>query len=160
MTRISRFVSAAAIATALSLTPVFAQDPAPAPQDHARLDRGMRGKHGMHGRFGEAIGLTDAQKQQIEEIHKTDGEQMRTLHQQLAEKRRALESSLAADQIDRTSVETLVQEIGALQTDMLRKQTDLRIKVMQVLTPEQRQKMSEMHGKRGFGRGFKRGGIN
>jgi protein CpxP len=151
MNKVLRLVSAGVAVAVLSVGTAFAQDPAPEqPGFHGKRHmRGFKGHGGMGMRFSEALGLTEAQKQQIEEIRKADGDRMREMHQTLAEKRRALEDALATYPVNRATVDALVTEIGTAQTEMMRHQTELRIKMLDILTPEQRQKMTEMRGERG-----------
>ena len=145
MHRFSRVLSAAALgcAVALSGATAFAQEPTPdaTPREGKFMKRHGRGHGGFGMRHAEALNLTDAQKQQMQEIRRAEGEAMRTLHDSLAEKRRALEAALAAEQVNRATVDSLVQEIGAAQTELLRRQTELRLKMHEVLTPEQREQM-------------------
>ena len=150
MNKVLRLVSAGVAVAVLSVGTAFAQDPAPEPGTHGKRHmRGFKGHGGMGMRHAEALGLTEDQKQRLAEIHKADGERMRQVHQTLAEKRRALDDALATYPVNRAAVDALIVEIGAAQTEMMRHQTEMRIQMLEVLTPEQRQKMSEMRGKRG-----------
>lgn len=167
-------VAIAALATlTLAGATVFAQDAAPAPsgnqpQQGDRLDRegrkGRAGKGGerhgrgrgrMFGRAAELIGLTDEQRTRIDEIRKADGEAIKAARTATIEKRRSLEEALSAETVDQSAVDARILELSASQTEMMRLTSATRVKVMQVLTAEQRTKLREARGAH-QGRHFKR----
>lgn len=166
--------AAAALATlTLAGVTVSAQDATPAPTDNPpqqsdRLDRegrrGRAGKGGMrhergHGRMfdraAELIGLTDEQRTRIDEIQKADGEAIKAARSVTVEKRRSLEEALTAEPVNQAAIDARILELSAAQTEMMRLTTGTRVKVMQVLTAEQRTKLREARGAH-QGRRFKR----
>ncbi len=170
-------VAAAALATlTLAGATVFAQDAAQAPSDNPaqqgeRLDqqgregrKGRAGKGGerhgrghgrMFGRAAELIGLTDEQRTRIDEIRKADGEAIKAARSVTVEKRRSLEEALTAETVNQSAVDARILELSAAQTEMMRLTSATRVKVMQVLTAEQRTKLREARGAH-QGRLFKR----
>lgn len=155
------FAAAVLAAFAFTSTPALGQDAAQTPSDNPpqqgeRLDREGRkgragkgvGRHGrahgqMFGRAAELIGLTDEQRTRIEEIRKADGEAHKAARNNVAEKRRSLEEAMAAEPVSQATVDSLILELSAAQTEMMRLSTGTRMKVMQVLTAEQRAKLKE-----------------
>ncbi|MBK6316449.1 MAG: Spy/CpxP family protein refolding chaperone [Blastocatellia bacterium] len=156
------FAAASLFALALAGSPVLAQDAAQAPSDNPaqqgeRLDRqgregrkgragrggGRHGRGGMFGRAAELIGLTDEQRTRIDEIRKADGEAHKAARSNVAAKRRSLEEAMAAEPVSQSTVDSMILELSAAQTEMMRLSTGTRMKVMQVLTPEQRTKLKE-----------------
>ena len=155
------FAAAVLAALAFAGAPALAHDAAQTPSDNPpqqgdRLDRDGRkgragkggGRHGrahgqMFGRAAELIGLTDEQRTRIEEIRKADGEAHKAARSNVAEKRRSLEEAMVADPVSQATVDSLILELSAAQTEMMRLSTGTRMKVMQVLTPEQRTKLKE-----------------
>jgi len=139
---------------------VLAQDaakpPADSPQQGERLDRdgrfGRAGKgrmrHGRghdfaYGRAAELIGLTDEQRTRIEEIRKADAAALEAAHTAMAEKRRSLEEAINAEPANQATIDSLINELSVAQTEVTRVSTGTRLKVLQVLTPDQRTKLRE-----------------
>lgn len=158
------FAAAALAALVLAGGPAFAQDAAQAPSDNStekgeRLDREGRegrkgragkswkrhgrGHDGMFGRMAESIGLTDDQRTRIEEIRKADSEALKAARTAMSEKRRSLEQAINAEPANQSAIDAQINELSAAQTEMMRLSTGTRLKVLQVLTPEQRTKMRE-----------------
>ncbi|WP_439637973.1 Spy/CpxP family protein refolding chaperone [Spirulina sp.] len=129
-----------------------------APQEIAQRGPGGQGQgRGPGGdwmppmlQFAEQLGLSDAQRSEIEAIHtqaKTDSEAMRTQVEAAHEQMQTLMASDATDA-------ELRQRHNQMQ-DLHREMGDRRFETMlatrNVLTPEQRVKMQELHGS-GMGR--------
>lgn len=147
MRRLVGSISAAALAVALCVSTGMAQSAASEPEQHGHgRHHGKAFKHhgfglGFSGRHAEALGLTEDQRKRLEEIHVEEREALKALHQQLMDKRRALEDALATDPVNRGTVDLLVQELGTAHENILRKQTDMRIRMLEVLTPDQREQL-------------------
>jgi Spy/CpxP family protein refolding chaperone len=107
---------------------------------------------GMGMRMGSPVGmglplarlnLTGAQRQQIRAIV----QQHRTDIQPLAQRARAARAGLltaeAADPLDDNAVRAKAVELAAIQGDLAVARAHLRADVLQVLTPEQQQKVRE-----------------
>jgi Spy/CpxP family protein refolding chaperone len=169
------FAAAALVALALAGSPALAQDATQAPADNPpqqgdRLDREGRGRGGradkggrhqgrghgrMFGRAAELIGLTDEQRTRIDEIRKADGESLKAARGVMSEKRRSLEEAVLAEPVNQAAIDARINEFSAAQTEMMRLSTGTRLKVMQVLTAEQRTKLREARDAH-KGRHFKR----
>lgn len=155
---LKKFSAVAAIAGALLLSTavVFSQDPPPRP-DGPPGPRGPfgHGRHGPGGRGGfgplEGLNLTDAQKDQIKQIHESFAEsnkalreQMRTLHENQAQ------SDPMSGNFDEAAFRSAAEARAKLQVELEVAHAKLMSQVANVLTAEQRAQMAERrkHGRR------------
>jgi periplasmic protein CpxP/Spy len=114
---------------------------------HGRHHDGM-----MRERFAEQLGLSEEQRTRIREIREAEGETFRTLHQSVAEKRRALEEAMLADPNNQGAIDAASSALAAARTELERHGQATQQKVYQVFTPEQRERLRAMraeHGDRG-----------
>lgn len=109
----------------------------------------------MFDRAADLVGLTAEQRTRIDEIQKADSEAIKAARSVTVEKRRSLEDALTAEPINQAAIDARILELSAAQTEMMRLTTGTRVKVMQVLTAEQRAKLREARGAH-QGRRFKR----
>ena len=150
-----KFSVAASIAGALLLTTaavVFSQNPPQRPDGPPGPPRGPFG-HGPHGRrgpggpgdFGPLAGLnlTDAQKEQIKQIHESFGaqtkalrDQMRTLHETQSD---------PVTNFDEAAVRAAAEARARVQVEMEVAHAKMMSQVANVLTAEQRAQMAERH---------------
>jgi Spy/CpxP family protein refolding chaperone len=118
-------------------------------------ERGEGRRHGRHHggmmreHIAEALGLTEEQRTRIREIREADGEAMRTLHQTVADKRRALEAAMLADPNNQGAIDAASNELAAARTELERHGQAMQQKVYQVFTPEQRERLRAMRAERG-----------
>ena len=148
---IGGFVVAAAAAAAL---PVLAQGHHGG-GNMASMDHGRMGHGGGMGasprhieRMLDSINATEAQRSQIKKIVETARADMKTQREagrSLHDKSRAL---LAAPTIDTNALEQVRQQMLTHHEQVSRKALQVQIEVAQVLTPEQRAKLSEQMAKR------------
>lgn len=122
------------IALALAATATFAFA-----GDHGH--RGPGRKHGgpVQDHF-EQLGLSDAQKQQIAAIRKSDAEKNRELYANFHAKRMELRDLRAAGD----PAETLRGELQSMAQQVKAAKDALHEKILTVLTPEQRARLEEM----------------
>lgn len=135
---------------------------------HAQPYDGNPGKGYGWGRGGKRIemlktklGLTDAQVQQIKAIHVDRRAQCKPYREQIRPLRKQMRALLQADVINEAQIIALHTKIRSIKQVMGEQRLQSRLKMMRVLTKEQRVKLAQSFGKRkrGFGkRGFgKRG---
>ena len=150
-------ISGIGAALLLSTAVVFSQNPPPRP-DGPPGPRGPLG-HGPHGPGGRGdfgplsgLNLTDAQKEQIKQIHESFAEQAKALREQM----RTLHES-QRDAMSGTFDEAAVRAAAEARAKLHVEQEVLHAKIMSqvanVLTPEQRAQMAERHKNRGGGMG-------
>jgi len=94
-------------------------------------------------RLREQLGLTPEQVTRIQELLKAHRNDVFPLRQQLQAKTHELRNALDAPQPDATTVGQLLLERRALQRQLWEKQQKLRADLESVLTPEQKQKLTE-----------------
>ena len=145
-----------------AITAVFVASVAVAsgPQQPQRRGPGMGGPGGPGGRgFGPGImrELTDEQREQVRAILEEERGDAEGGRGDMG-LRRQLEAELLADAPNDQKIEELKSQILAAQAEGLSKHIDVRKRVAQVLTPEQRAKARERlaqapEGRRGEGRG-------
>ena len=153
MSPVKKFLLASSLA--LGLGPLAANEAFSQP-----MGEGMHG--GMHHRGGEmmkhmrALGLSEAQRDQIFKIHHDQVPAMREQMKQVQKARTDLRQIAMADKFDEPRARQAADaQAKALSTmAVMRAQTMNRVR--QVLTPEQRQKMDQMrehHGMEMRGKG-------
>ena len=142
-------VAAALLLTATAV--VFSQDPPQRPEGPPG-PRGPfgHGRHGPGGRGGfgplEGLNLTDAQRDQIKQIHesfaestKTLREQMRTLHENQAQ------GDPMSSNFDEAAFRSAAEARAKIQVEMEVAHAKMMSQVANVLTAEQRAQMAERH---------------
>ena len=123
---------------------------------HGRGDRAQ-----MRDRIAEKLGLTDAQRTQLEQQRTADGEAIKAARQAVQEKRQALEDAMISDPSNQNAIDMRRAELAQAQGEMVRQSTASRTRALQVLTAEQREMLkqirTEMRNRREAGRGRSNG---
>jgi protein CpxP len=120
--------------------------------------RGWRGHgpHGMDRLFGE-LGLTEAQKGEIEQIRENHRQTIQPLLEELRTKRRQVHELSRAESFDEVTVRQRLTEIADLEARLMAEQFRIRQEMLGVLTPEQKaqfeQKREEFKTRRSERRG-------
>jgi protein CpxP len=145
-----KFSVAAAIAGALLLMTaavVFSQNPPQRPDGPPGPPRGPFG-HGPHGPrgaggFGPLAGLnlTDAQKEQIKQIHEGFAEQTKALRDQMRTLHESQRDPLS--NFDEAAVRAAAEARAKVQVEMEVAHAKMMSQVVNVLTAEQRAQMAE-----------------
>ncbi len=150
LTRSKKFIGGLALAGTMALTGItgFAQEQTPTPNqgETKRLGRGHRAGKGVHGmrrggmfgRFGAQLNLTDAQKQQMEQISARYKESFKAMRGQGREGRGDGFDALTDGTFNEAAVRAAAQARANAQVE----KTVLRARMMSemyaVLTPEQK----------------------
>ena len=106
----------------------------------------------------QQLGLTPEQQKKVDELRQAMKTKAGPVRDQLRTKRSELQALWQAPSPDRAAIVAKMRELSALRDQMTEAQVDFRLGMSSVLTPEQRAKMKEMHGKRGQGKQGRRGG--
>ena len=146
---LKRFSAAAAIAGALVLMTaavVFSQDPPQRPDGppgppHGPFGHGPRGPGGLGPLAG--LNLTDAQKEQIKQIHESFAEQTKALRDQMRTLHQGQGDPLS--NFDETAVRSAAEARAKVQVEMEVAHAKMMSQVANVLTAEQRAQMAERH---------------
>ena len=146
-------IKAIALASALSITAAGSVALAQTTEGTHEGAAGAHGWHrggrgGGHGEFFGGLNLTDAQKQQIKQIHESHQTALEPLMQQMRTKRQELWQLQGGQTFDEALVQQKLTEIAGLEAKLMGEQFRMRQETMNVLTPDQKtqleQRRSEM----------------
>gem|GEM_PF-3282176 len=120
-------------------------------------EKGFRGPGG-HG-FGlclalrdPALGVTEAQADQLKPLCRAQRDRMRSLGDSLGDLHDAVRAELDKDAPDFARVSALHQQIATLKTEMAKQHVELRGQARAILTAEQQATLKELLDSRGSGR--------
>ena len=82
--------------------------------------------------------LTDGQRERIRQLHLEQREAMLPLQNQIGEKRAHLRTLTTGEEPDRAAANRIIEEMGALRTEMMKLRLEHRMEVRGLLTDEQR----------------------
>ena len=102
----------------------------------------------MHGRMFKDLGLSPEQEKKVEENRKAQREEMSKLRKEIVAKQEALQDALKSPSLTMESVTPAVNEIKALQGQMLDQRIRGIFAVKDILTPEQFAKFQQMTANR------------
>ncbi len=94
-----------------------------------------KGGPGQHDMMFKGLNLTDAQKQQIRDIMKSQRENMK---RPSLEERRAMHDLIASDTFDKAKAEAQIDKMEAQHKAMALSRTETQNKIYNILTPEQK----------------------
>jgi Spy/CpxP family protein refolding chaperone len=116
-----------------------------------------RGPHGPGGRgfggpgFGplmiEVLDLTEEQQARIDALRESTFGERDAMREQAAQLHQELRALWAADEPDREAILAKMAEMDGQRQQQRVKMVDFRLAVREILTPEQRQKLSELQAK-------------
>ncbi len=98
----------------------------------------------MRAYLAEQLGLTDAQKSQIKQIHQNHKETIKPLVQELRAKRQDLHKSFNADNYDEALATQKFSEMASLKAKLMGEKLKVRKEMLSVLTPEQKAKFEQL----------------
>ncbi len=90
------------------------------------------------------LGLTDAQVTQLRDLRQQEREALRTVAQQIAEKRRALGEALQAGSTDATALGQLLVDIQNLRKQIQTTNENFRSQALALLTADQKAKLAQL----------------
>lgn len=116
-----------------------AADTTAAPTDSKPMmhHKGMHG--GQHEMMFKGLNLTDAQKQQIRDIMKSQRENMK---RPSLDERRAMHALIASDTFDKAKAEAQIDKMEAQHKDMALSRIETQNKIYNILTPEQKKQFN------------------
>ncbi len=97
---------------------------------------------GMNPYFASDLNLTEAQRSQLQSKYDAFVAQMNPLREKMFSKKMELRDLWAKANPDQAKISAKQQEIQALQNQMQEKATNYQLECRQMLTPEQREKMT------------------
>ncbi|MEA2414125.1 MAG: periplasmic protein CpxP/Spy [Thermoanaerobaculia bacterium] len=125
----------------------FAQTAAPGTHQH-------NGHRAGFGRMAAKLNLTDAQKQQMKDIHTADHERNQQLY---ADFRAKLQEFRSLKQANDPKADDVKAELNSMRPQMEAARNASRDAMLSILTPEQRDQLKAGREARGFARGFAAG---
>ncbi|WP_167884219.1 Spy/CpxP family protein refolding chaperone [Leptospira idonii] len=104
-----------------------------------------------HGKFLEKmakdLGLTADQKKRIEKVHSDSKQAKEDYENKQDALRKELHALLSADNLDKSAIRSKMEEVSKVKIDSKMLWIDDRIKINEILTPEQRAKQKEIFKK-------------
>jgi len=108
-------------------------------------DRPMRGdygqgyqRHSPNPAMMDQLNLTDDQKSKIDEIKLASGKNSLQRQNKINELEAQLTSAITQDKVDKSKVNSLIDEIGKLRTENRKARMDDHLKIRELLTDNQR----------------------
>ena len=98
-----------------------------------------KGGPGQHDMMFKGLNLTDAQKQQIRDIMKSQRENMK---RPSLEERRAMHDLIASDTFDKAKAEAQIDKMEAQHKAMALSRLETQNKIYNILTPEQKKQFN------------------
>lgn len=106
------------------------------------------GKHGGMTRMFKHLDLSEAQRDQLFEIRHNQRPAMREKMKELRQSRSALRELAAAESSDEAKVKAAAEQQSRVRAELIVMRTEAMHTMLQVLTPEQKQKLSEKRQQR------------
>ncbi|MDP0671050.1 ATP-independent periplasmic protein-refolding chaperone Spy [Klebsiella pneumoniae] len=116
-----------------------AADTTTAPSDSKPMMMHHKGGPGQHDMMFKGLNLTDAQKQQIRDIMKSQRENMK---RPSLEERRAMYDLIASDTFDKAKAEAQIDKMEAQHKAMALSRLETQNKIYNILTPEQKKQFN------------------
>jgi Spy/CpxP family protein refolding chaperone len=138
------FILASLLCLATAALPAAAQD------GHGPDQARSHEHHGNHGRWWDnphvarKIGLSDAQKRQMDEIFDKHRPQLKLLNATLKKEEAALHPLLQADNLDEHKVLHQIDTVAQARANLEKANARMLFGLRKVLTPEQWKKLQEM----------------
>ena len=125
---------------------------------------GRRGRHGAmrrhHGDMMAELDLSDRQKEQIRGIRQAQERRMIPLNADLKTAGLDLRELMQAERPNQARIDAAIDKLADLRADAHKERVKSMLAIRDVLTDEQRKKLKEARGGRGFGmRGMHRMGM-
>lgn len=99
------------------------------------------------------LSLTDDQIKKLEELEDADEDKVEALQAELKDLKDRKHELMKARPVDVNLVSEVVTKLGATQTELMLIRTGMKAAALNVLTPEQRDKLLGMHGRMMAGKG-------
>lgn len=106
-------------------------------------------------RMTENLDLSDEQTKKVRTISDNYRPKMRSLADDMRANRQQLREVMRADTVDQGKVKKLARKMGDQKADKIILRGKMHAEVNKILNKEQREKMRERKGRRGYGRGYK-----
>jgi periplasmic protein CpxP/Spy len=102
----------------------------------------------MMGMYADYLDLTDAQRSQMKDIMTKEKGTLKPLMQQLAQSRQQLKQLESASTFDEEKVRAVATQQTQTMTELTVQKARIKSEMMQVLTPDQKDKMAKFEARR------------
>lgn len=107
----------------------------------------------QNGKKGFNLDLSEEQKTQMETLRFSLQKSMLPLKNELGEKKAKMKTLSTAEKADMKAINTLIDEMGAIKTQMAKQKASHKQEVRKILTEEQRIIFDSHKGRKGKGKG-------
>ena len=108
----------------------------------------MKHENGAWQEEEKSLGLTEEQRAKMKTLREAGKTQQEALRNDLKAKHEALRQELDAAKPNRGKAEAIVKDISALEEKIGLNRVDMVLKIREILTPEQYQKLQALHEKK------------
>ena len=151
-----RFVASVGLGTLLSLAPVLAAAPPPPPPEAPDGPPEYDEHEGTHGRFHERfierltekLDLTAEQSQAVDAAFQAQRQNWETNRPRMKAARETLEQRVHAETLDEKAIREAASAVAALQAERALDRARLHQTLRGILTPEQMERLRELHEER------------
>jgi periplasmic protein CpxP/Spy len=105
-------------------------------------------KRHHHGGFLKQLNLTDAQKQQLKEYRSSNAADWKAKLAALLTVEKQLQNAIASNPSDEATIRSLVAQEANARADMAVQRAHMQAQLQSILTPDQKQKFTELEQKR------------
>ncbi|MEO9475892.1 MAG: Spy/CpxP family protein refolding chaperone [Cyclobacteriaceae bacterium] len=116
-------------------------------QPGMKNDRSPQGKMDRSEKIAEKLELTPDQVAKFEDMRVAHYKEVQPVQNQLKEKRASLRSLVTADKVDQKKIDQRINEIGKLETALLKAKTNHQIAMRAMLTDKQKMIFDQSHAK-------------
>lgn len=114
-------------------------------------DSGERGRRAHAGAGLRGLDLTDAQRQQIQEIRQAHRDEMQKAAERLRAAHQSQRDAVRATPVDEGRIRATSDALAAAMTDMAVLRARIHEQTLSVLTPEQQERAKALRAERGAG---------
>jgi Spy/CpxP family protein refolding chaperone len=116
------------------------------PDQPNQIEQNWKGHH--HGGFFKQLDLTDAQKQQLKEYRTSNAADWKAKLAALLTAEKQLQNAIATNPSDEATIRSLVAQESNVRADLAIQRAHMVAQLQSVLTPDQKQKLTELEQKR------------
>ena len=133
---------------AVSVLGICSQQAQSADASPSATTEGQHQWHAHHHNFWKALNLTDAQRQQLKQMLQNDRSANKSLMVNLVNAQKALHEAITKNPNDETTIRSLSATVGNARTELTVARAKIRSQLVAILTPEQKEKLTQLDQKR------------
>jgi periplasmic protein CpxP/Spy len=133
---------------AVSVLGICSQQAQSADASPSATTEGQHQWRAHHHHFWKALNLTDAQRQQLKQMLQNDRSANKSLMVNLVNAQKALHEAITKNPNDETTIRSLSATVGNARTELTVARAKIRSQLVAILTPEQKEKLTQLDQKR------------